>query len=282
MDVQELSAKASARCGIRVEPHEPAFVLIALNQIVLEETIRETALAAGAFAVGSLGAGAVASLAGASAAGTVAGTTSAAKVGADGTAVARTATEVASAASASRGGSVPPPGSSGPSANGTSPKSSSPPSRRQNNSGTAVEIASVSPANNASSPQPIAQNGSTRSALNDVGGEPLSGSGFEREPEAKGFAQRSSGLGPDRPAIDGGAPPSSNSTEHESQNTSLPGREPPPSDSTLVTKNPSLVGRPRNRNLHGAANRIRNIGRRIALDSAPQVSPPRMPIDHEE
>ena len=41
MDVQELSAKATARCGIRIEPHDAAFVLIALNQIVLEETIRE-------------------------------------------------------------------------------------------------------------------------------------------------------------------------------------------------------------------------------------------------
>ena len=41
MDVQDLSAKASARCGIRIEPHDPAFVLIALNEIVLEETVRE-------------------------------------------------------------------------------------------------------------------------------------------------------------------------------------------------------------------------------------------------
>lgn len=240
-----------------------------------------TALAAGAFAVGSLGAGAVAALAGASAAGTVAGTTSAAKVGADGTAVARTATEVASAASASRGGSVPPPGSSGPSANNASPRPPSPPGRGPASGGTAVEIASVSPGNNASSSRPIVQNGSTRSALNDVGGEPLSGSGFEREREAKGFAQRSSSLGPDRPAIDGGAPPS-NSAEYGSQNASFSNGEPPPSDSTRVARNPSVGGRPRNRNLHQAANRIRNIGRRIALDSAPQVSPPRMPIDHEE
>ena len=241
-----------------------------------------TALAAGGFAVGSLGAGAVASLAGASAAGTVAGTTSAAKVGADGTAVARTAAEIGSAASVSRGGSVSPPGASAPSANGTSPKSPLPPSRGPtNNGGAATEVTSISPRNNGSSPRPIAQNGSTRSALNDVGGEPLSGSGFEREREAKGFAQRSSSLGPDRPAIDGGAPPS-NSAEHGSQNASATEREPPPSDSTRVIRNPSAGGRPRNRNVHQAANRICNIGRRIALDSAPQVSPPRMPIDHEE
>ncbi len=39
MDVQDLSAKASALCGIRVESHDPAFVLVALNQLVLEETV---------------------------------------------------------------------------------------------------------------------------------------------------------------------------------------------------------------------------------------------------
>ena len=41
MDVQELSAKATARCGIRVEPYDAGFVLVALNQLVLEETVRE-------------------------------------------------------------------------------------------------------------------------------------------------------------------------------------------------------------------------------------------------
>jgi hypothetical protein len=39
MDVQDLSARASARCGIRIEPHDPAFVLITLNQLVLEDTV---------------------------------------------------------------------------------------------------------------------------------------------------------------------------------------------------------------------------------------------------
>ena len=38
MNVQDLSAKATARCGIRVEPHDPAFVLVALNEMILEET----------------------------------------------------------------------------------------------------------------------------------------------------------------------------------------------------------------------------------------------------
>lgn len=38
MNVQDLSGKATARCGIRIEPHDPAFVLVALNEIILEET----------------------------------------------------------------------------------------------------------------------------------------------------------------------------------------------------------------------------------------------------
>ena len=38
MNVQDLSAKATAPCGIRVEPHDPAFVLVALNEMILEET----------------------------------------------------------------------------------------------------------------------------------------------------------------------------------------------------------------------------------------------------
>ena len=39
MDLKDLSAKASARCGIRVEPWDPAFVFVAINQLVLEETV---------------------------------------------------------------------------------------------------------------------------------------------------------------------------------------------------------------------------------------------------
>jgi predicted nucleic acid-binding Zn ribbon protein len=39
MDIKDLSAKASARCGIRVEPWDPAFVFVAINQLVLEETV---------------------------------------------------------------------------------------------------------------------------------------------------------------------------------------------------------------------------------------------------
>ena len=41
MDIQDLSAKVMARCAIRIEAQDPAFVLVALNQIVLEETAKE-------------------------------------------------------------------------------------------------------------------------------------------------------------------------------------------------------------------------------------------------
>ena len=39
MDLKDLSAKAAARCGVRVEPWDPAFVFVAINQLVLEETV---------------------------------------------------------------------------------------------------------------------------------------------------------------------------------------------------------------------------------------------------
>lgn len=249
-----------------------------------------TALAAGAFAVGSLGAGAVASLAGASAAGTVAGTTSAAKVGADGAAAVRTSAEVSSAASAmGRGGSVPPPGSSSPSANGTSPKTPSPPRGGPGGSGAAVDAGSVSPTSGGSSvPPSTSQSGSPRasttpqSALSDLGGEQLSGSGFEREQPGKGFVQHSLSLGSDCPAADAGDASSPSPVEDTAQNASPVDKEPPSSGSSHAKGSVSSVAQRSNRSLNSAANRIRNIGRRIASDSAPQVSPPRMPIDHEE
>jgi type IV secretion system protein TrbL len=249
-----------------------------------------TALAAGAFAIGSFGAGAVASLAGASAAGTVAGTTSAAKVGAEGAVATRTSAEVNSAASAAgRGGSVPPPGTSSPSANGMSPKTPSPPRGGPGSSGAAVEAASVSPNGSGSSaPPPTSENGSARasttpqSALADLGGEPLSGSGFERERPGKGFAQQSFNLDSDRPATDARGDSLPSPLEETAQNASSADKEPPSSGSSEVKEGFSSVAKRSNRSLDRAAKRIRNIGRRIALDSAPQVSPPRMPIEHEE
>ncbi len=241
-----------------------------------------TAIAAGAFAVGSLGAGAVASMAGASAAGAVGGTTSAAKVGAEGAAVARTTAEVGSAASAAnRGGSVPPPGASGPSANGTNPKPPSSPSGGSGSGGAAADSAGVSSGSNGSPTRP--PNGQTewaKSALANIGGEPLSGSGFEPERAGTGFVQESFDLGSD--ATGASAMSSATSAEPTPQNAPSPQGRPSTSGTSGVKGAASSGAKRTDRNLHGTANRIRNIGRRVAMDSAPQVSPPRMPIEHEE
>lgn len=40
-DVQQLIGEVARRYKIRVEPDDPAFVLVTLNQLVLEETSRE-------------------------------------------------------------------------------------------------------------------------------------------------------------------------------------------------------------------------------------------------
>lgn len=244
-----------------------------------------TALAAGAFAVGSLGAGAFSSIAGASAAGAVAGTTSAAKVGAEGTAIERTTAEVGSAASAAgRGGPVPPPGSSGPAVNGSGPKSPPPPSRGPTHSGAAAETASVPARSSATPTQPPAgQNDSSRTALSDIGGETLNGSGFEHERPGNGFSQESINVGSGRTAVNsGGAASSGESVEDRTQSASPAQAAAPASGSSPAKGSVASAAKGTNRNLQGTANRIRHIGRRIALDSAPQVSPPRMPIEHEE
>jgi len=240
-----------------------------------------TALAAGAFAAGSLGAGAIASVAGTSAASTVAGTTSAAKIGTDSAAVARTTAEVNSATSAGgRAGWVRPPGSLDSAGNGTNTTSLP---RGPGNEGATADVASVSAANSGVSAVPlrgsVSSSASVERALANVGGEPLSGSGFEHERSGKGFLQQSLILGSEEP---------STNTEAVSQNSTLPERSAPAEQSTYsptpkgsVPKMAS-VAQTTGRKLGGTANTIRNAGRRVASDSAPQVSPPRMPIEHEE
>ncbi len=240
-----------------------------------------TALAAGAFAVGSLGAGAIASAAGASAAGAVSSTTSAAKVGAGSTAMARTTAEVSSAASATRGGPLPPPGSNGQNGNGSIPKPPSPPNRGPGGNGAAADVNTVSwrPPVESTSPSAVGSNGNS-AGLDNLGGERLAGSGFENERTAKGFVQQSFKVNQnaaepsvmtstEQPPPDAGP---AFTTEDASLNAGTPG--PAQAVSTSAQR--------ANRKLQSASNRIRHIGRRVALDSAPQVSPPRMPIEHDE
>jgi hypothetical protein len=40
VDVEKLIGEVAARNGIRIEPDDPAFALVTLNQLVLEETVR--------------------------------------------------------------------------------------------------------------------------------------------------------------------------------------------------------------------------------------------------
>ena len=237
-----------------------------------------TALAAGAFAAGSLGAGAVASAASA-----VAGTTSAAKIGADSAAVAKTTSEVSSATSrGNRGGSVPPPGSSDPSPNGTGPKNSPPPGRRPGSGGVAVDPAGASASGN--SVRPPASNNATPSptpeeVLAELGAESLSGSGFESERPGKGFIAQSINLGSGGTTADAPKPPTA---EDAVPSAAEAGTETKRSPSRPLVGNVSSAAQQTSRSLEGAAGRIRRLGRRVALDSAPQVSPPRMPVEHEE
>jgi type IV secretion system protein TrbL len=233
-----------------------------------------TALAAGAFAAGSLGAGAIAS-----AASTVAGTTSATKIGAESAAAAKTTSEVSSATSAgNRGGPIPPPGPSGPSPNGTGPKNSPPPSRGPGSSGAAVDPTegSSGAGSGDSVRPPHGGKGSTtpEEILAELGAQPLSGSGFERERPGKGFVSHSVDLGSKGSTTDVSSSPQADYLPPSTEPSKRSGSNPLPGTVSAAQRT--------SRNLHGAANRVRNIGRRVALDAAPQVSPPRMPIKHEE
>ncbi|HTU44787.1 MAG TPA: P-type conjugative transfer protein TrbL [Bryobacteraceae bacterium] len=240
-----------------------------------------TALAAGGFAVGSLGAGAIASAAGASAAGAVSGTTSAAKIGAGSTAMARTTSEVSSAASATRSGPLPPPGSAGQNGTGSLPRPPSPSNRGPNGHGTAADVNTVSSRPHIKSPgsSAMASNGES-TVLDNVGGERLAGSGFESERSAKGFVQQSRNLNANVTQQRGTTltehPRSDTEPSSPSEDGSVHARTPGPAE--IVSTSAERA----NRKLQSASNRIRHLGRRVALDSAPQVSPPRMPIDHDD
>ena len=243
-----------------------------------------TAVAAGAFAVGSLAAGAVGALAGAAGASSVAGTTSAAKAGSSGAAAAKTSADVGSASSAiGRNGSVPPPSSTGSSGNSGSPRKPSPPSGGSGGSaGAQSDVSATQSSSNSTQPAltPSTASRTVSSALADVGGEPLSGSGFEQEIPGRGFVPQSqtsdSSLKPAPEAV----PPTSetSATQPASADTTYSeAASQSQSNSSL-----SSIARNSNRKRDDVANRIRRIGRQIARDSASQVSPPRMPIEHDE
>lgn len=163
-----------------------------------------TGLVAGAAAVGSLAAGGVALAARGAAA--ISGVGAAA--GAGGSAAGTSAAGVGAAGRGSGGrtsGFVPPPSSpsSGPSGNG-GPKQPSPPSRNGGSGGASADVAGVGSSANGGSPPTrngtsrhlssngnVATSSSLASALSSVGGDHLTGSGFESERSAGGFTPAS-------------------------------------------------------------------------------------------
>jgi len=160
---------------------------------------------AGAAAVGSLAAGGVALAARGAAA--ISGVGAAA--GAGGSGAGTSAAGVGAAGRGSGGGAgggfVPPPPSpsSGPSGNG-GPKQPNPPSRNVGSGGASADVAGVGSSANGGSPPTrngtsrhhssngnVATSSSLASALSSVGGDHLTGSGFESERSAGGFTPAS-------------------------------------------------------------------------------------------
>lgn len=216
-----------------------------------------TAVAGGALAAASLGTGAVAGIAGAGAAGAAGtgsaalGTSSAASAaGSTGSSVASAVSNVGSASAAS--------GNTSAGASSLARSSVNPPISGGGGSGAQSSVNGIGRA----------------SGIDEIGGQPLAGSGFESEQPARGFSQPST---PSRSV----APPGSKT-----------GVAPPPDDAGSNTDTPgthqsqSGQSNPIARGATKASNRLRSASdtvRRIRLnDGHAPGSPPRMPIDHHE
>lgn len=241
-----------------------------------------TAVVGGAAIVASVGAGAVAAAAGATAAasGTAAGGSSA------GGAVSRSVAGIGGTGAAGPG-SVPPPSSlPGGSLPNRRPKPPNPPAT---SGGAATPL---------TSPVPISSE-SARSALSSLGGENLTGSGFEAERPAAGFHSYSVPLAPRQTSpkndtVDSDA--ASNRAAGESSRSSVGSVSEVASagSSSSEGQQPLTPGRGERlasgarrteRVFSGAAHRLRNTGQRfrgLPTDAAPHMQPPRMPIDHSD
>jgi P-type conjugative transfer protein TrbL len=239
------------------------------------------AVVGGTAMVASMGAGAIAAAAGATAvaSGAAAGGSSAGGVasrsvaGLGGTGAAGT-------------GSIPPPSSlpGGSSPNGR-PKQPSPPA-----TGGGATVPATSPA-------PLSSE-SAGSVLSSLGGENLTGSGFEAERPAAGFRSYSLPLAPRQTSSNSGTAPS----DHAAVSNGPPGEssvDPTGSVSDVASSRsssserlqPPATGRgerlasgARRTEIvfSGAAERLRNTGQRfrgLPTDAAPHMQPPRMPKD---
>jgi type IV secretion system protein TrbL len=243
-----------------------------------------TAVVGGAALVASVGAGAVAAAAGATAAasGTVAGGSS------GGGAVSRSVAGIGGTG-ASGPGSVPPPSSlpGGSSPNGR-PKQPNPPAT---GGGAAAPLTISAPISSESA----------RSVLSSLGGENLTGSGFEAERSAAGFRSYSVPLAPRQTPPEGGTAAgdgdavSSGASDENSQGTAAPlsGVASAGASSTERLQLPATGrgerlasgARRTERVFSGASQRLRNTGQRfhrLPTDAAPHMQPPRMPIDHSD
>jgi type IV secretion system protein TrbL len=268
-----------------------------------------------ALAVGGAAVAGVGALAGEGSA--AAGTGSAASAGGAGSSTTTAVASVGSVGSGSSagGGSVSPPSTSsaGSAVNGGGArKQPDPPSSASGDGagavdppiatsrrGTASHNENVS-SGNASTQSPP----SVSSALASIGGEPLAGSGFERQSAQRGFAPASvnasdggtpTGSVPSfpspAPSGTGGDGMASSSTEGASpSNSTSPDSSGVVSDVTSVGStgptNPQPPPTAKGKSgLARAANQVRDFRRRfgsLPSDAAPHATPPRIPIDHEE
>jgi type IV secretion system protein TrbL len=235
-------------------------------------------------AAASFGAGALAGAAGGTAA--LAEVGSAAGAGNSGSGVATAVAGVGSNGSAggAAGGSVPPPpGPQGPSANdGGSRRQPNPPGNFSGGMGEGL--------------------GSSPTSLASIGGEPLTGSGFEGQTTAKGFKPSSVVLGfATRSAAASGIAQipdlATSGSADDIPGPTSPAAAPEPGSVSVAGSSTILppangpgerVGPAANKaidSFRGASRRINNLRYRIAKlpsDAASHPSPPRMPVEHED
>ena len=239
-----------------------------------------TAVAGGALAAASLGVGAVATLASGGAAGvagagaagagglTAASTSSAASAGSQGLSAANAVSTVGSARSISSGTSSNP---------GMAAVSPPPFSANSSRTGNVVSPPSTTPPGAITPDQEMNSTGGSQfrgASVDDIGAEPLAGSGFESERPARGFVESNTSA----PSGPSGSSPAA--TAHSLSPASPlrgddhQGSAPKPSVNWVARNAANTSER-----LRSASDAIRKIQLR---DAAHPGSPPRMPIDHHE
>jgi hypothetical protein len=261
-----------------------------------------TAVVGAGLAAASLGAGAVAAAAGAGAAGggsALAGTSAAAGAGAGGSSAASAVSAVGAGAGSAGGSSVVAGSSAAVGGSVVAPPASSAVtaaavgSGGTGGSGTVVAPPPVRPAT-LGTPTNTGENATSRysdnaakPAMEGIGGQPVSGSGFESERPAAGFTSKVATASQSHPvaSAEAGQERSSGSTPH--------GGPSAVSDTSSVGSRPQPGVQPprqRGNRLGGTAARARDhlshssdaVQKMQLNDGALPASPPRMPIDHHD